>query len=667
MDRIEHIIKCNLTTQIHKRHLFVDTETYTERISDTEKHLKFKLGWALLWNRDTRKDRITFEWYYIHDINAFWTWLDSRLGENEKITWWSHNTDFDFRVLNGYVKMKELSYELKNPINESDITILSYQKPGHNLLVLDTFNFFKMSLKDIGESTGVHKGKVDFKTVSDDHLIAYCKQDVTILYEVVKKLIDFIIYHDLGTLRKTVASQAFTAYKHRFMKYPIYVHTNPRAMNLERKSYRGGRCEAFFIGDVSDKNLHYLDVNSMYPYVMQQYDYPVKLIRVLNDVSVNHLKKFMDQYMVIADVNFTIDEPVMGVKTKRLMFPTGVIDAVLCTKELSHILHYATLNKIRTVALYESAPIFKQYVEYFYNLKKKYTVEDNKPFLLFSKYMLNTLYGKFGQNTGSLKAVRNLPDNTKESTLRYFDVDMNKWATEYHFNNKVWIKTGKKEGFDTFTAIAAEVAANARMLLWKYITIAGRENVYYVDTDSLMVNDEGHMNLKQYIDNTEIGMLGVVNTHIKGIYGAKWYETDNGLKLKGIKKDAVKIDTLTWRQEQFQRFKTAIRKGDMNKIRVKEIKKVVKEKYNKGVVEQTGRVTPYVLIKDNMTIEEIREKEDKTLRDKERGLDKMYKDEKRRTKTFMKESDMYEEDTTLTLREEKEEDARKEMMRYMNL
>ena len=665
MQRRPHIIKSNKTVQIGVKHLFVDTETFSEKINDTERYEKFKLGWALLWNRHPSPRKREFEWYFIEDVDKFWLWLDSRLGDKEKITWWSHNTDFDFRVLNGYVKMKELGYDLKRPIVDSQKVILTYHKPKHTLLVLDTFNFFKMSLKDIGESIGVLKGKVDFNTVSDANLKVYCKQDVTILYEIINRLIAFIKEHDLGTLGKTVASQAYNGYRHRFMQYPIYVHTNPNAINLERKSYRGGRCEAFFIGDVSGKKLHYLDVNSMYPYAMYKYEYPTKLIRVLKDVSVNSLKKMLDKYHVIADINFTIDIPGIGVKTKRLMFPTGVIDAAVCTEEIKYILKHGVINKIRTVALYESEPIFKDYVTYFYNLKKKYKKEDNKAFALFAKYMLNSLYGKFGQRVAELKEIVDLPAGSKEETVKYFDVDKNRWATEYHFNNKAWIRDGYKESFDTCVAIASEVAANARLILNEYISIAGRKNVYYTDTDSIMVNEIGYDKLKDYIDDTKLGMLGEVEMHIKGIYGAKWYETDTELKLKGIKKNAVKIGKNRWKQEQFERFNTGLRKGDLNKVRVKDVKKTIKSEYNKGVVTKDGRVKPYVLVENNMTMDEIREKEGKELREREKALDKMEKEERKRVKTFMRESDKYDEDSQLMLKEEKEEDAKKQMMQYI--
>lgn len=660
-----HIIDGNKTTQIPKKHLFVDTETYTEKVSDTERTLNFKLGWALLWNRNPRPRQREFEWYYIEDIHKFWVWLDSKLGEKERITWWAHNTDFDWRVLDGYRKTKEFGYTLTNPVLESGVNIATYRKSHRSLHVLDTFNFFKVPLKELGESMGIHKGEVDFEAASMADLKTYCKQDVTILYETVRKLIDFVVKHDLGSFKRTAAGQAFAAYRHRFMPFPIYVHTRPKAINLERQSYRGGRCEALFIGDVRDKHLHYLDVNSMYPYVMQKYDYPNKLIRVLNDVSVKSLKKITEKYHVIADINFTIDVPAIAVKTKRLIFPIGVIDACVCSRELSYILKHGVVNKIRTVALYDTAPIFKDYVTYFYNLKKKYKKEGNKPYLKFTKLMLNSLYGKIAQNTAPLEEVADLPRGEKETTTRYFDIDTNRWATEYHFNDKVWLRKGKKEGFDTFTAIASEVTANARMLLWEYITIAGCENVYYMDTDSLMVNDTGYENLKEYIDSTEIGMLGVENTKIKGIYGAKWYETDSGLVLKGIKKNAVKIGDNTFKQQQFERFKTGIKKGDMDKVRVKDVVKVIKKEYNKGVVTENGRVIPYVLIKDNLTANELRSRDAKELLTKERAIDKMKREEKREVKRFMKESDNYEESSDLTLSEEKEEIAKKEMTRYM--
>lgn len=665
MSRIRHVIKGNKSVRIPETHLFVDTETDAVKISDTERYEQFKLGWALLWNRQPKEREREFEWYEINDIDAFWLWLQSKLIDGRKITWWSHNTDFDFRVLDGYRKMKDMKYDLKHPIIDSNRVILQYHKPKSTLLVLDTFNFFKMSLRDIGEQLGVYKGEVDFKTVSDADLSKYCRQDVTVLYETIKRLLEFIVEHNLGSFGKTVASQAFNAYRHRFMHYPIYVHTNPEAIALERKSYRGGRCEAFFIGEVSNRNLHYVDVNSMYPYVMQRDEYPTKLMGVYHDVSLYRLKKMLQKYHVIADITFEIDEPAIAVKTSRLMFPIGVIDAVVCTQELRYILRYGSINKIRSVAIYDTAPIFEEYVNFFYDLKRHYKKVGNNAFLLFTKYMLNSLYGKFGQKIAPLKEIEGLKVGTEEKVISFFDVDANKWVTEYHFNGKAWIRDGFHESFDTFVAIASEVACNARMTLWEYMKIAGVDNVYYCDTDSLIVNDTGYKRLIQYINDFELGMLGKVKTKIKGIYGAKWYETDTALMLKGVKKNAKKVDKYVWKQEQFERFNTGLRKGDINKVRVKVVRKEIKPDYNKGIVQKSGWVKPYVFVEDNLTVKEINERKDKILKEKEKAWELTKKEEKRSVRMFMKESDNYEEDSKLILLDEKIEDTKNMMRRYM--
>ncbi|GAH92056.1 unnamed protein product, partial [marine sediment metagenome] len=145
-------------------------------------------------------------------------------------------------------------------------------------------------------------------------------------------LIKFVRQKDFGSFQFTCAGQAFIAYKHRFMPHKIFIHANMDAIALERASYRGGRNEAYYIGDIPE-TCYYLDVNSLFPFVMEKYDYPCKLRRIISNVSVDQLIGYLGTFAVIARVKIQIQEPFIGLKTNRLMFPIGTFWVTLTSPE----------------------------------------------------------------------------------------------------------------------------------------------------------------------------------------------------------------------------------------------------------------------------------------------------------------------------------------------
>ncbi|GAH85107.1 unnamed protein product, partial [marine sediment metagenome] len=138
------------------------------------------------------------------------------------------------------------------------------------LLFLDLMNYFDTSLKEVGKSIGCHKIPINFKDCSTPELVEYCKNDVFIMIEAWKKWITFIYENDLGVWGKTLPSQAFNCYRHRFMPHKIYIHTHEKATALERAGYFGGRCECFQLGYFDDGPFYLLDINSMYPSVISR-------------------------------------------------------------------------------------------------------------------------------------------------------------------------------------------------------------------------------------------------------------------------------------------------------------------------------------------------------------------------------------------------------------
>jgi len=59
------------------------------------------------------------------------------------------------------------------------------------------------------------------------------------------------------------------------------------------------------------------------------------------------------------------------------------------------------------VCIYDKAVIFRQYVDYMYKLRAKYQREGNEVFRELVKYIMNSLYGKFGQNSEDWNKVDN--------------------------------------------------------------------------------------------------------------------------------------------------------------------------------------------------------------------------------------------------------------------
>jgi len=154
----------------------------------------------------------------------------------------------------------------------------------------------------------------------------------------------------------------------------------------------------------------------------------------------------------------------------------------------------------------------------------------------------------------------------------------------------------EEESAGSHPAIAAHVTANARMLLWSLVADAGRDNVYYCDTDSLLVNDTGLNRLRARIDATRLGALKHEGTYTDWeIRGAKDYRFGDKTKLKGVRPSAEWLDADTVRQEKWSGLKGLLRAGNLDRPTTRLIEKHLSRRYDKGVIGPDGCVSPWLL------------------------------------------------------------------------
>jgi len=591
--KIQHILKPNKLNKLPVYIICVDTETFPIKLDEeTEKH-NLRLGYAIYWDR--RRDKK--DYFYFEDPLSFWEFVKSKLKKKSKIFIFAHNFDFDFQILKGWDLLpKVIDGDFNKTIFDGNRFIIEYKaKLPTTLSLISTTNFFKVKLKDLGKMLKNEKLTVDFNSVEKEELKEYCKRDTEILLNLIDYYLKFLSEHNLGNFKFTIAAQSFNAYRHRFMKHKIYIHNNTDVINLERLSYFGGRNECFYIGEVIGEKIYKLDINSMYPFIMRSFDFPIKLVKHFKNITVKRLYEIMQNFLVIAKVKIKIDKPCIPKKDKKLIFPIGVFNTVLCSPELNLIKKYGKIIEVKEVAIYEKAKIFKDFVDYFYKLRLKYKKENNHIMQFFVKLILNSLYGKFGEKKEEYKEV-GFTEKGHYEIIRVYDMDNKKWIYRKIINGKVFEKVGFEEGFNSFVAVASFTSSYARTYLWELMEKAGLENIYYCDTDSLFTNESGYKNLMGYIDNKELGKLKIEEiTDYLDIRGCKDYTFNTEIKRKGIRKDAINIGHNKFKQIQFIKMRGNLLKYREDGVIIKTIIKEIKSEYDKGIIKETGRVIPLLL------------------------------------------------------------------------
>lgn len=575
---------------------FIDTETTLIEIGHKTKLHSLKIGYCARYDRiseyeiDFQDDKV------IHRKSDFIKWLDPMLKPKSHSYIIAHNVVYDATILDLFRELPKIGFTLSSLYSKGQTCIIRWKRGETKITMLDNGNIFAGSLEKWGKVFDMPKLEIDFEQCTDEELEIYCKRDVEIMVKSWQTWMTFIHENDCGGFRETVGSTAFNTWRHKHLKSDIYVHKDPNVLRLEREAYHGGRVEAFYQGRLWTDHYYYLDINNMYGYIMQNSVFPVGLQGHSSILGLKRMITYLSRYAVIARVNVNVDKPAFITKVNgHAAYPLGRFQTVLTTNEIEYALHMGWIENVVEFSWYRKDPLFSEFVTDFYNLRMRYRHENNSGFEAICKILINSLYGKFGQ-TGIQQKVIGSSNPDEIWHMPVINAQTGERSTQTSLGGVIYEEAHRGESYHAMPAIAAHVTANARLYLLSLIEQAGWENVFYCDTDSLIVNRMGYYNLESEVDENTLGKLKI-ETHSPWLVvnAPKDYEMSERKKTKGIRSNAIPLNDNTFLQEQWVKLAGLINQGFERGYTSKEITKHQQRIIYSGVVSETGKVEPFHL------------------------------------------------------------------------
>lgn len=375
---------------------------------------------------------------------------------------YAHNGGkFDFHFLHKY---------LDNPIKVINSRIVHSTIGIHT--VRDSLAIIPVPLKRFFKGS---KGEIDYRCMERPYrekhkqeILDYLHQDCVSLYKVVCAFID-----RFGP-KLTVGSTSMAE----LMQMHDFEIMTPEQDKVIRPFYYGGRVECFKSGIIEGPLLS-LDVNSMYPAAMKNFRHPVSS-------SFHVLDKMPSGFDIPYFIEFTGTNnhalPVINDEhSLDFSVPYGRFQA--CSHELKVALDYGlvSIDKVHKVYMPTEWTSFKEFVDKFYGEKVASKIAGDELNEMFSKFMLNSAYGKFGSNPENFQDWYINRDFGNDLTL-----EANGYVLECEYDDfELWARPAAITDSAYFNvSIAASITSAARSILLEGLQQSS--GIVYCDTDSII-------------------------------------------------------------------------------------------------------------------------------------------------------------------------------------
>ena len=486
----------------------------------------------------------------------------------------------NFSNFDGVFLLKHMANLTSNiEIIMKDIKIISlkikYGNNKYNLTFRDSFLLLPSSLKKLAKSFNVedklnfpfkilnnveldYKGQVPEYTnfenlnyieyleyvkkynnsswVLREEIQKYCEQDVKTLYLIIDKFNRFIfnLFRINAINYPTISSLSFAIYRSIFLKETKIPILTGELYNFIKKSYTGGAVDVF---KPFAKKVYKYDVNSLYPYIMANYNMPVGNPTYwegdISELDLNLLGFIETDVIAPKDLNI----PFLQTKIKskkgefRTISPLGEWRGVYTTNEIKNSIELGYKFKFIRALTFSYEKIFTEFVNYFYELKKMSS--RNSSDYIIAKLFLNSLSGRFALDP--ILDTHSLVNNNEIIELqRKYNI---KALTPLGNNINLISYTKNNEKDLDFApnvsiAISAMITSNARLWMYQF----KNNKVLYTDTDSI---DTTQLLNPKYIGD-ELGQFKLEQVFDEAVYLApKVYgginKNSEYIKIKGLK------------------------------------------------------------------------------------------------------------------------------------
>lgn len=370
----------------------------------------------------------------------------------------------------------------------------------------------------------------------------YCEVDCISLHQVLIKFRTLIIQKfNIDILKyPTVPSLAFAIFRMHYLKENTIPITSGKVFDFIKQSFTGGRTDMYRPNGLN-KDIYVYDINSLYPYVMSKFKYPIGQISQfegdptilenkywIGDVDVSTKQ---DMFIPPIQLHHNISNKSGGIRT---ISPNGSFNCKLNSIELESYKDYYNFN-INSGYFFETDYVFTDYVNDLYTIRKSYPKSD--PMNYISKLLMNSLYGRF--------AMKNIKNNysflDKSEFFKLLENSLIEIENYIDLNDSLFVNFVDNSQLDNESkssiSIASAVTAYARSYMYNIIK-DNIQNIYYSDTDSLYLDRELP---KDLVDSNELGKFKLEYIFKDSVYlGPKIYagitsDNDYICKIKGFK------------------------------------------------------------------------------------------------------------------------------------
>lgn len=558
-----HYIRPLSTAAWPRTYVYLDTEAH-RRANGVGEEQTWRLGVAAADRRShVGKGWLDRQWWEGTDQAALWDWIDLTAGSTETTAIICHNLSYDARISDMLRQLGERDWTLQHIMLERELSWARWSRGRASLVAVDLMTWLPMALDKVGELVGLSKPPLPGNHASTAEWLERCRADVLITAEAWRGLVDWLELDGHGSFGPTGSTVAWNVWRRRHLTDPVLASADDEITAACRRAAWTGRAEAWRHGSLERGRYVEWDYQSAYAQVGLHDTVPTGRVDVLGPLSIDKARTVARHRKLLVDVEVEQHVPVLPCELDgQIVWPVGQLRTTVWFGEVADAIKAGASVKILRGWGWRHGPALRSFMAWCLGYVSGEAVDVTPLRAAVAKHWCRTVVGRTGLRYTAWDHATGYPWPGWRTGL-VFEQGAGRARRELVLGSDYYLEAGRSEGKDACPQIMSYVMSQTRRLLWRCMCLAGLDHVLHVDTDGLIVDQDG---------DAALAAKELPGCRRKRVYreleiiGARQLVLDGEPRAAGLQRRAVPVGGLSYEVEEWQRAMASLAAGRPDRV-----------------------------------------------------------------------------------------------------
>lgn len=456
------------------------------------------------------------------------------------------------------------AYIIQAIIAGVNVGIYRYRTLGKSFQWCNHSQYLTATEEEIASSLNFHWTHDGSYQEGQSHVYRHVVDRVHLWLAFHQQFADWWLAIDGGPWGPTAAALAYQFLRRRLTPRTVLHHNDERVGELEKQAIHGGRRSVWFVGNIGNEStwdrfkdtaparsrygcinspMVHFDVRSMYPFILNEMQFPIERIKYLRKTSVAQIQELLKSFGVVARCKIQTYRSELPYRDETgVCYPIGVFWTTLAGPEIIQAIGNGEILDISSAAIYKLGRPFQRATNHLLDLRGQYREQQNRAWEMLVKQLSNSMSGKLAANSYIWEARSKIvaPHQWGPWILRGSGGTIEK--TYQVRCGMVWERVKIEESIRPMGASYAYLTSFGRLLMSIYRRLLPPNCILSQDTDGLWCTEDAIPYL-EYPSDTMHSAAGELHRDHSSTVGRFWgpqtYWHSGGYVLTGLRRPIV--------------------------------------------------------------------------------------------------------------------------------